>query len=119
MTGMPENCAQAQFASLMCQLDQPVYVVTVRGADGPAGCLVGFAGQVSIDPPLFLAGLSEKNHTWRASQQASHLAVHIIPRAEDELVHLFGELTGDSVDKFARCTWRDGPHGVPILEQSA
>lgn len=58
MTGMsaPENDAQAQFASLMGQLDQPMYVVTVRGADGPAGCLVGFASQVSIDPPLFLAG---------------------------------------------------------------
>lgn len=33
MTGMsaPENDAQAQFASLMGQLDQPMYVVTVRG----------------------------------------------------------------------------------------
>lgn len=50
MTGVSarENGAQAQFASLMGQLDQPVYVVTVRGADGPAGCLVGFAGQVSM-----------------------------------------------------------------------
>ncbi|SHY96993.1 putative oxidoreductase [Mycobacteroides abscessus subsp. abscessus] len=45
--------------------------------------------------------------------------MHIIPRAEDELVHLFGELTGDSIDKFAQCAWRDGPHGVPILERSA
>lgn len=41
MTGVSarENGAQAQFASLMGQLDQPVYVVTVRGADGPAGVL--------------------------------------------------------------------------------
>lgn len=96
-----------------------MYVVTVQGADGPSGCLVGFASQVSIDPPLFLVGMSEQNHTWRVSHGVSHLAVHLIPRANSELVRLFGEETGDRVDKFAACSWRTGPHCVPILQDAS
>lgn len=109
----------ADFASLMGQLDHPMCIVTVQGPDGPSGCLVGFATQVSINPPLFLVGLSKQNHTWRVSHAASHLAVHVIPRADGELVRLFGEQTGDKVDKFALCSWRHGPHGTPILDGSS
>jgi flavin reductase (DIM6/NTAB) family NADH-FMN oxidoreductase RutF len=29
---------------------------------------------------------------------------------------LFGTRTGDEVDKFARCSWRPGPAGVPVLD---
>ena len=32
---------------------------------------------------------------------------------------MFGGETGDRVDKFARCAWRDGPEGLPILCDSA
>lgn len=114
-----QSDAQTDFAELMGQLDHPMYVVTLHGTDGPSGCLVGFAGQVSIDPPLFLAGLSTRNHTWRVSRGTRHLAVHVIPQTETELVHLFGELTGDDVDKFAACSWHIGPQGVPILDRSS
>jgi flavin reductase (DIM6/NTAB) family NADH-FMN oxidoreductase RutF len=31
------------------------------------------------------------------------------------LAALFGARTGDEVDKFAQCSWRPGPSGVPIL----
>lgn len=114
-----ESDVPADFADLMSQLDHPMYVVTVWGSDGPSGCLVGFASQVSIDPPLFLVGLSKQNHTWRVSTGVRHLAVHLIPRTASALVRLFGEETGDSIDKFAACTWSVGPHGVPILQDSS
>jgi flavin reductase (DIM6/NTAB) family NADH-FMN oxidoreductase RutF len=32
------------------------------------------------------------------------------------LAELFGGETGDDVDKFAGCRWREGPGGVPMLE---
>jgi flavin reductase (DIM6/NTAB) family NADH-FMN oxidoreductase RutF len=45
------------FERLVATLDYPMFVVCTR-ADGtdapPAGCLVGFASQTSIHPPLFL-----------------------------------------------------------------
>jgi flavin reductase (DIM6/NTAB) family NADH-FMN oxidoreductase RutF len=80
---------------------------------------VGFTSQVSIGPPRFLVGLSERNHTFRVARRATHLGVHLLPRRHRDLARLFGSETGDQTDKFARCTWREGPHGVPILDHAA
>lgn len=107
------------FEKLVSLLDYPMYVVTTRVDDESAGCLVGFTSQVSIKPPRFLVGLSERNHTYRVAQRASHLAVHVVPRRHCELTRLFGGETGDRTDKFARCRWQSGPHGMPILSDAA
>jgi flavin reductase (DIM6/NTAB) family NADH-FMN oxidoreductase RutF len=107
------------FEKLVSLLDYPMYVVTTRAGDQIAGCLVGFTSQVSIGPPRFLVGLSKRNHTYRAAVHAEHLAVHLVPREHCELARLFGSETGDRVDKFARCQWRPGPNGMPILADAA
>jgi flavin reductase (DIM6/NTAB) family NADH-FMN oxidoreductase RutF len=74
---------------------------------------------VSIRPPRFLAGLSKLNHTYRVANGAGHLAIHLIERRHCELARVFGSETGDRTDKFARCTWHSGPHGLPILDDAA
>jgi flavin reductase (DIM6/NTAB) family NADH-FMN oxidoreductase RutF len=45
--------------------------------------------------------------------------VHLLPRTHRDLARLFGSETGDRVDKFSRCEWREGPHGMPILNDAA
>ncbi|HEX2283413.1 MAG TPA: flavin reductase family protein [Mycobacterium sp.] len=96
-----------------------MYVVTTRADEEVAGCLVGFTSQVSIRPQRFLVGLSKRNHTYRVAQQATHLAVHVVPRRHCELARLFGSETGDRADKFAQCRWQPGPHDLPILSDAA
>ncbi|HVQ50236.1 MAG TPA: flavin reductase family protein [Mycobacterium sp.] len=107
------------FEKLAALLDYPMFVVTTRVDDDAAGCLVGFTSQVSIRPPRFLVGLSKRNHTFRVAEGATHLAVHLIERRHRELARLFGGETGDEIDKFARCTWRWGPKGMPVLDDAA
>ncbi|TAK69034.1 MAG: flavin reductase [Actinomycetota bacterium] len=92
-----------------------MFIVTTQADGELAGCLVGFASQVSIRPRRFLVGLSDKNHTFAVASRASHLIVHVVRRDDRELAELFGEQTGDTVDKFARCSWQPGPHDVPVL----
>ena len=105
------------FDSLMAELDYPMFIVTTVAGDGErAGCLIGFATQISIRPPRFLAGLSNKNRTYRVAQRAEHLGVHFVPAGGAELAELFGSETGDEVDKFERCSWHAGPGGVPIVD---
>jgi flavin reductase (DIM6/NTAB) family NADH-FMN oxidoreductase RutF len=109
--------ARKTFNSLMAELDYPMFIVTVVGEDGErSGCLIGFATQISIKPPRFLAGLSEKNHTYRVAQHAELLGVHFVPDDAEELAELFGGETGDEVDKFERCAWHEGAGGVPLLD---
>ena len=107
------------FERVVDSVDDTVYVVTTTAAGERAGCLVGFATQVSIDPSRFLVGLSTANRTFRVADAADHLAVHVLRRGSDDLTRLFGGETGDDVDKFARCVWHAGPHELPILDGAA
>ncbi|MGK5742978.1 flavin reductase family protein [Micromonospora sp. URMC 103] len=99
-------------------LDSPMFVVTtVDPRSGErAGCLVGFASQCSIEPDRFVVWLSQNNHTYRVAMHADCLAVHGLAADQRALAELFGTETGDEVDKFARCSWRPGGSGVPIIE---
>jgi flavin reductase (DIM6/NTAB) family NADH-FMN oxidoreductase RutF len=100
------------FEELVADLDYPMFIATVSGD----GCLIGFATQCSIDPPRFLACLSNKNRTYRLACETDHMAVHVVPAERRDLADLFGGETGDEVDKLARCSWREGPGGVPLLD---
>ena len=102
---------------LVRDLDYPMFIVTATNGTERAGCLVGFATQCSIHPPRFLVCLSDKNRTHRVATGADVLVVHLVPEEADALARLFGEQTGDEVDKFARCAWHDGPGGTPVLDE--
>lgn len=97
-------------------LDYPMFVVTTTDGTEFSGCLVGFTTQVSIDPPRMLVCLSVRNHTHRVAQGAALLAVHVLGPDQRALSELFGEETGDEIDKFSRCAWQPGPGGVPLLD---
>ena len=103
------------FHELGSHLDYPMFIVTAGDETRRAGCLVGFATQCAINPPLFIVFISKKNFTYGVARDAEHLGVHVVPAQATELARLFGEQTGDEVDKFAHCRWEQGPHGVPIL----
>jgi flavin reductase (DIM6/NTAB) family NADH-FMN oxidoreductase RutF len=109
--------AEETFQRLVAQLDYPMFIATVAAGGELSGCLIGFATQASIHPPRFLAGISEKNHTFRVAQGADSMAIHLVPEDAADLAELFGGETGDEIDKFARCEWRHGPEGVPLLDR--
>jgi len=106
--------AEETFQRLVAQLDYPMFIATVATGGERAGCLIGFATQSSIDPPRFLAGISDKNRTFRVAAGADTMAIHLVPEDASDLAELFGGETGDEVDKFARAEWREGPGGVPL-----
>ena len=95
-----------------------MFVVTVASEDGPAGCLVGFVTRCSIHPPRWYVGISKLNHTYEIAARADVLIVHALGAANGGLAKLFGEQTGDDIDKFSRCQWQPGPDGrTPVLTE--
>ena len=56
-------------------------------------------------------------YTHGVAVEASRLVVHLLDDESIALARLFGEQTGDDVDKFTACAWRPGPDGLPVLEQ--
>ena len=106
-----------EFDHLMGRLDYSMLIVTAAAGERRAGCLVGFASQVSIDPARFLVCLSVKNLTFRVAITTDILIVHFVPEEAERLAQLFGGETGDDVDKFAKADWRRGPAGAPVLTE--
>jgi flavin reductase (DIM6/NTAB) family NADH-FMN oxidoreductase RutF len=106
---------QDAFTRLVSQLDYSMFIVTAAADGERAGCLIGFASQVSIHPQRFLACLSIKNRTFRVASGAQLLVVHFVDESQTGLAELFGGETGDEVDKFDLCQWREGPGGAPVL----
>ena len=108
--------AEDALADLLGDVDRVMWILTVADGDERSGCLMGFATQSSLEPARFLACVSRANHTFALATRADHVAVHAAPDEADlALARLFGEETGDEVDKFARCEWHAGPEGQPIL----
>jgi flavin reductase (DIM6/NTAB) family NADH-FMN oxidoreductase RutF len=95
----------------------PVYIVTACAGGERAGCLVGYASEVSIDPPRFMACISRANATFPVAMRAERLAVHAVTGAQRGLAELFGGETGDDIDKFTRCEWTPAGDGTPILAE--
>jgi flavin reductase (DIM6/NTAB) family NADH-FMN oxidoreductase RutF len=112
---MSKDESRTAFERIVGELDYPMLIVTTVERD-LAGCLVGFHTQCSIMPPRYLVCLSKTNFTYRLARSATAMAVHFVPSGADDLARLFGEETGDEVDKFARCEWHPGPAGLPVLD---
>jgi flavin reductase (DIM6/NTAB) family NADH-FMN oxidoreductase RutF len=93
------------FQQLVTRLDYPLFVATVATDHERDGCLVGFATQCSVDPPRFLACISNKNRTFRLAERAETMAIHFLPDDARDLAELFGGETGDEVDKLAQVEW--------------
>jgi len=92
-----------------------MFIVTCQSNAVRAGCLVGFATQCGIEPPRYLVCLSIANRTYEIADSASGLAVHILTKKNEALAALFGQNTGDDIDKFEGVSWRPGVTGAPIL----
>lgn len=105
-----------RFDALLDDLNYPLLIVTAADGKAVAGCLVGFSTQCSLDPIRFLVCISKSNRTYRVALGSTHLGVHLVPRSAKGLALLFGGATGDDVDKFAQCSWSEGPGGVPLLD---
>jgi flavin reductase (DIM6/NTAB) family NADH-FMN oxidoreductase RutF len=100
------------------RLDYPLFVVTMRAGDGErSGCLAGFVTQCSMIPVRFIVCISKLNRSYFVAERSTTLALHRLGDDQVDLASLFGEHTGDSMDKFERCQWHDGRSGAPILAE--
>jgi flavin reductase (DIM6/NTAB) family NADH-FMN oxidoreductase RutF len=106
------------FDDLMAMLDAPVFVVTTQDDGRPSGCLISFATQTSVRPPSFMVVMRRGSATCDAARRSEHLAVHVLSQRQVVLAELFDGETDDETEKFGRCSWRVGPHGMPILDEA-
>jgi len=116
---MMDDDQKANSEAFVNATDYPLYIVTASADDELSGCLAGFVTQASIDPVRFLICVSKANHTFGVAQRSKGLGLHLLGSDQREVASLFGEQTGDQIDKFKRVVWSTGSTGVPILSDCA
>jgi flavin reductase (DIM6/NTAB) family NADH-FMN oxidoreductase RutF len=104
------------FEAIASELDYPMLVVTVSDDVERSGCLVGFSTQCTINPPRYVICLSKKNRTADVAARSDTMVLHVLRPGDESIARLFGEETGEEIDKFEHCRWRAGPGGAPIVE---
>jgi len=113
--GASDSNAVGPYDQFAKDADTTMIIVTAEYRGERGGCLVGFHTQCSIEPPRHAVWLSRANHTCRVALQATHLGVHFLDRRDQTLARLFGEETGDEIDKFEHCRADGRNFGVPML----
>ena len=118
--GVSATDSDGDISPFVDRVDYPYFVLTVRAPDEEmSGCLAGFVTQCSIEPPNFIACISRLNHTLGVALRASAMGLHLLGQDQVSMARVFGEETGDVVDKFAQVEWRLGTSGAPVLTDVA
>jgi flavin reductase (DIM6/NTAB) family NADH-FMN oxidoreductase RutF len=116
MAELPDTSSAAADA-VTNAANYPLYVVTAIAGGEMSGCLVGFVTQSSIAPVQFIICVSKANHTYGIAQRSEGLVLHLLGSDQIEVASLFGETTGDLVDKFSAVPWVAGVSGAPRLTE--
>jgi flavin reductase (DIM6/NTAB) family NADH-FMN oxidoreductase RutF len=117
--GVTADRQQAVSNAFVTAIDYPLYVVTASADGEISGCLAGFVTQASIDPVRFLVCVSKVNHTYGIARRSLGLGVHLLGSDQRAVASLFGEQSGDRIDKFGGIPWSAGATGSPILSECA
>src|SRR4051794_36569024 len=112
------DAATGPFEAFVAALDYAMVVATTGRRGKSAGCLVGFATQCSIAPPRFLVCISKANATARLARRSRYVGLHQLGADQHDLARLFGEQSGDWIDKFHECRWHRDVHDVPVLDDA-
>ena len=92
-----------------------VTIVTARGADGrPHGFTANSFTSVSLDPPLVLVCVGHETEGLEVYRQCPQFAVNVLADSQQAISNRFAT---ERPDRFAGVRWREGSHGLPILER--
>lgn len=102
------------FRSALSRFASGVTVLTTRTDDGhDLGMTATAFSSVSLDPPLILVCVDRDASMASPLQHASHLAVHVLSSAQEDLSRRFA---GKDQERFAGLDVTRGIGDVPMLE---
>ena len=101
------------FRALLRRHAAGVVVITAPG-DRPVGFTATSFTSVSLTPPLVSFCLDRASTSWPAVASATHVGVHVLTAAQEDVARTFAT---KGADRFAPPTrWHRGPHGIPVLD---
>ncbi|MFM9584061.1 flavin reductase [Streptomyces caniscabiei] len=93
-----------------------VTVITTAPAGKPVGMTVSSFTSVSLDPPLILVCVARTASCLPAFRVGSPMGVNVLSGGQ---AHVAKTFASPVEDRFAVVEHRTGPHGVPLIEETA
>lgn len=89
----------------------PNLIVSCRGADGKNNALaVGFAANVSGNPPLAMVGIVPEHYSWQLIKESGVFVINVPTKGFEKEYYYLGSKSGRDEDKFAALglEWTEG-----------
>ena len=113
--GMPPEFTQKELRDALGRFATGVTVVTAVGPRGPLGITANSFASLSLDPPLVLWSPARRSSRLPVFEAASHFAVHVLARDQQELAAHFAALGDMPADRAVE----PGLGGVPLFHGCA
>ncbi|WP_193141140.1 MULTISPECIES: flavin reductase family protein [unclassified Meridianimarinicoccus] len=111
-TFQPAPDTQRAYRTALGSFGTGVTVITTTTDLGPCAITVNSFASVSLDPALVLWSVDKASDRCAAFAEASHSAIHVLERSQQDLAWRFAR---DGFD-FAQTDWQPDGNGVPCLD---
>jgi flavin reductase (DIM6/NTAB) family NADH-FMN oxidoreductase RutF len=110
----PRGIEPPLFRQLLGRFATGVTVLTTRTPAGePVGMTASSVASVSLQPPLVLVSVDQRNDTHDSLAQASHFVLNVLGADQEALARRFAGL---DAERFRDVSYRENPHGIAVLE---
>ena len=104
----------AQFRQLLGRFATGVTVLTTRDQAGrPVGMTASSVASVSLNPPLVLVSVGQKNDMYPALQAAQRFVLNVLAADQEALSRRFAE---EHPNRFDGVGYQQSKHGIPVLD---
>jgi len=104
----------AQFRQLLGRFASGVTVLTTRDQAGrPVGMTASSVASVSLNPPLVLVSVDQKNDMYPALQAAQRFVLNVLAADQEALSRRFAE---EHPNRFDGVGYQQSKHGIPVLD---
>ena len=103
-------------AELFKRITCGVYVVGVAAGGRRNAFTAAWIMPVSFDPLLLSLSINPRHSSYSLLREGGIFSVNVLGADQMELARHFGGSAG--IDKLALVNWREGRHGLPLLEDA-
>ena len=104
----------AQFRQLLGRFATGVTILTTRDPAGrPVGMTASSVASVSLNPPLVLVSVDQKNDMYPALRGAERFVLNVLAAEQEALSRRFAE---EHPNRFDGVGYQQSKHGIPVLD---
>ena len=104
----------AQFRQLLGRFATGVTILTTRDQAGrPVGMTASSVASVSLNPPLVLVSVDQKNDMYPALRGAERFVLNVLAAEQEALSRRFAE---EHPNRFDGVGYQQSKHGIPVLD---